>query len=207
MTGIKTTLYKSVDSLVTEVLDKLEEQEVDIDFGIVGTLDTVQDVLKGILQKTDCAFDTMDIDVNSYDDIYQLIIDAVGLVSILPVSNDIDNGIEITYGSDYVYVSDEMRMSYIGKLDASAVKYTVFGFDDSLDSGDNKNNNKSESKSTAGTATKATGNKTDKITHRMTDEEAEDFMNRMGLEVVYNQYHRLPDKYQQMVDLIMDWGL
>lgn len=41
----------------------------------------------------------------------------------------------------------------------------------------------------------------------LSDEEAEDLLGNADIAVIYDKYSQLPENYQQLVDLILDWGL
>lgn len=80
--------------------------------------------------------------------------------------------------ADIRYVSDEMPLSYFRRLDTCGEEYTVFGFDYDDSEGE-----------------------------ELSDEEAEDLLHNATFAVVYSRYGEFPQKYKDIIDLAIDWGL
>lgn len=186
MKEIKITPYDSVEDMVTEVLSIATKQLEPGDIGFVGNVDIIQDILTVVLQSTDYVIDVIDMNTYDYDDIYQLTIDDEYFVSVLPVSTE--NGY-ISFCDDCLYVSDEVPVSYIRSLDDNEVKYTVFGFDYDID--------EDECDDEVDVSTSVS---------KMTDDEAQDLIDHASFVIVWNNYDRLPEKFQQFVDFVRDWG-
>lgn len=188
MREIKVTPYDCVEEVVKEALATATKQLEHGDIGFVGNADIIQDVLTVVLQSTDYIIDVIDMNTYDYDDIYQLTIDDEDFVSILPVSTE--NGY-ISFCDDCLYVSDEVPVSYIRTLDDNEVKYTVFGFDYYIDEDEDEYDDEVDEPTSV---------------RKMTDEEARDLIDHASFVIVWNNYDRLPEKFQQFVDFVRDWG-
>ena len=192
MTDFEVTPYDCAEDMVKEALAKASKQTEYNEIGFVGKSDLIQDVLRAVLQNADCTIDCLDMDTSDYDDMYQLTIDEDGFVTIVPVSKD-DEGYSIFFDG-YLYVSDEMPLSYIRYLNDNDIRYKVFGFDyEGYDDDD---------------LTKAAWS-FDRIGEcdKMSDEEAQDLIDTGDIEVIYSTYNRMPDPFQQLVDLMLDYAL
>ena len=80
--------------------------------------------------------------------------------------------------ADIRYVSDVMPLSYFRRLGTCSEEYTVFGFD--YDDSEGK---------------------------ELSDEEAEDLLHNATFTVIYSRYDEFPQKYKDIIDLAVDWGL
>ena len=190
MKEIKVTPYDCVEDMVTEALKKASEQIEYDEIGFVGKSDLIQDVLRVVLQNADCTIDLLDMDTSDYDDMYQLTIDEDGFVTIVPIVRG--NGDYIIFPDGYLYVSDEMPVTYIRDLNGKGIQYKVFGFDyEGYDDDD---------------LTKAAWS-FDRIGEcdKMSDEEAQDLIDSGNWTLIYSSYNRMPNPFQQLVDFMLDW--
>lgn len=184
MAEIKVTPYDCIENIVKEALAKAAEQTEYNEIGFVGKIDLIQDVLRAVLQHADCALDFLDVDICDYDDMYQLTIDDEGFVTIVPVATD--DGDYLIFMDDYLYVSDEMPLSYIRVLNDNKVKNTVFGFDYECDDDEDIE-------------------ETAVAVDKMSDEEAQDLIDSEDWTLIYSAYNKMPDPFQQLVDFMLDW--
>ena len=190
MKEIKVTPYDCVEDVVKEALAKASEQTEYHEIGFVGKSDLIQDVLRAVLQNANCTIDRLDMDTSDYDDTYQLTIDEGGFVSIIPIVRG--NGDYIIFSDGYLYVSDEMPVTYIRDLNGKGIQYKVFGFDyEGYDDDD---------------LTKAAWS-FDRIGEcdKMSNEEAQDLIDSGNWAIIYSSYNKMPDPFQQLADFMLDW--
>ena len=163
--------YDCIEDVVSMALHRATTKVKQYSVAFVGEIDTIQSILTTLLKKTDCVIDRVNMDACE-DNLYQLTMDEDGFISIIPIRNKY--GDYLIIDADIRYISDEVPISYIGRLDTCGEKYTVFGFD---------------------------------YDNELSDEEAEDLFDNAGINVIQSKYSQLPENYQQLVDLILDWGL
>ena len=169
--NIEITPYDCIEDVVSMALHRAITKVKCYSVAFVGKIDTIQSILSVLLRDTDCIIDRVNIDICE-NNLYQLTMDEDGFISVIPIRNRY--GDYLIIDADIRYISDEVPISYIGRLDACGEKYTVFGFD---------------------------------YDDELSDEEAEDLFDNADITVIQSKYSRLPEKYQQLVDLVLDWGL
>lgn len=185
MKGINTV--KSF-SAVTEVADNivsLVDKDVYETVAIIGKSDVIQEALGRLLSNNKFDIGEIQIDDIVYDDLYQLLIDDYS-VYVEPILQE-DNSYW-TPDVDMYFVNDWASTRYIFTLEQNKRKYEMFAIigDDELFE------DVAEDVSDDG---------------KLSDKEAEDLLNNAEFAVVYGKYNKLPNEFQQLIDLILDWGL
>lgn len=185
---IKITPYDCISDVVDKALRRAITKTKRYSVAFVGDIDTIQLILSILLKNIDRTIDKIDMDICE-DNIYQLTMDEDGFISVVPIRNKY--GDYLIVDADIRYISDEVPLSYCGRLNACGEGYSVFGFDYDDNADDIENEYTDEQESDDG---------------KLSNKASEDLFNNAEFTVVYGRYNELPEATQQLIDLTLDWG-
>lgn len=176
--------FPSVNDVVDNILS-LVDKEVYETVAIIGKCDVIQDALGSLLSQPDINAGEIHIDDFGYNDLYQLLIDDYTVYAEPIFQEDKSYW---TPDIDMYFVSDWASTRYIRALEDHCCQYIMFaiyGDDEFFDDieGDGQNIGK------------------------LSNDEAQYLWDNAEFSVIYSKYDRLPEDFQQLVDLTIDWGL